>query len=880
MDAPAIRYPSGQHQAIYIDQPSKQKSVWLAFSAHRWSEDTFTEMAADNAWRARRMQRLEPQQWLAEKDSRHAVPLSAESLKHVIEFNDDFTDFTTLHNDAAAPITEPAKEDLAHLGDYDAATLRQRQTAHHLQMHSEEADTLIKTLGHSSASSKAVPLLFAFWDAVGIAEELNSFTLDPLSQVSVYQKQLERHIQANAAIQALEEAIIKKGQEEADEAYQNKIIRAVEYKQLKEYGVNPYGWPPETEAVEAKPFIHRNGRTTHMVRLIFPEYYLEQQRQQAVEKALADWRQEYNVAQQQQFANHYETLLEQAQQLTEQRGQDLVNWLRGKPLIDSLTEYHPKNIDDGAAFEQLIADILIATPHTPAGDKLLTDWASEARANDKNLYWRAIASNQTVAINSLNLILKQAEKDKDVLLTESSLLDIKALSNEMNYFHAVSKKIYEKMEERQHAKEEKDGKVTQKTDKLSRRRGAQHHRPPAQAVKDGALNLPKLSASSHPIAQITVIMSQRVLFIFSRVAADTRAAFIIEGILHIRCNIPFETYRKVILQHLKDYDFDRKAKPSQLLEALEQKPVLQRKPSLLELRNERAAARHQPGSFSRQLKNHIAHYQQLKHSYALLANTALSESGRLLAASGQMLKTNVGVGGAIDVVFILLQGMALKKLIAAEEQYKSRDIEYRLLLTTTSANLAAVSASLAEGVIEKVSQNSRWLTPLKTAGGVLGVVTSAISTYNSGISAGKNWQREKYGLALVYVFKAGFDLGATASFGLAALAALNPDMGDKLKKELKEKLLKKLKREAEEEAVDAAVRYGAVRFFMLGGLWFGLAAMAIDIGIFLLSDSDMQNWLQASPFGRRDDDGELKEKPFASIEAQQEAFEQALLTLR
>jgi hypothetical protein len=60
---------------IAIEQPHKCTEVYIAFSEHKWLDDTFKRYAADAALRKQRMQRIEPAKWIgsAKCTSGHAV---------------------------------------------------------------------------------------------------------------------------------------------------------------------------------------------------------------------------------------------------------------------------------------------------------------------------------------------------------------------------------------------------------------------------------------------------------------------------------------------------------------------------------------------------------------------------------------------------------------------------------------------------------------------------------------------------------------------------------------------------------------------------------------------------------------------------------------
>lgn len=75
---------------ITIEKPEKCGKVWIAFSEHAWSEDTFKSFASDVKLRNERMQTFAPSMWIKDKGYRHGLEGTEANVEKVIEYQTGF----------------------------------------------------------------------------------------------------------------------------------------------------------------------------------------------------------------------------------------------------------------------------------------------------------------------------------------------------------------------------------------------------------------------------------------------------------------------------------------------------------------------------------------------------------------------------------------------------------------------------------------------------------------------------------------------------------------------------------------------------------------------------------------------------------------------
>jgi hypothetical protein len=195
---------------IHIEKPEKQGKVWLAFSEHAWSAETFKDFEADATKRDQRMQALEPAQWIAAQSHEHGLLASQANIEHIIEYQDSFVP-TKLTGGA---LLEASDED----GSHKAARLNKQVSRYGLHMRkaqSEKLAKLMKEIGDGGVGKPHPPMVLAVWDAVGITHELNGFRNDAAGAIEQYGQEREMQLAAMNAIDGVKKALADKADKDA-----------------------------------------------------------------------------------------------------------------------------------------------------------------------------------------------------------------------------------------------------------------------------------------------------------------------------------------------------------------------------------------------------------------------------------------------------------------------------------------------------------------------------------------------------------------------------------------------------------------------------------------------------------------------------------------
>lgn len=90
---------------IAIESPEKCGKIWMAFSEHAWSSETFKTFERDSQLRERRMQSFVPTVWIKSLTDSHGIEATQESLNHIIEYKANFP-VSTLNRNNNAELSE------------------------------------------------------------------------------------------------------------------------------------------------------------------------------------------------------------------------------------------------------------------------------------------------------------------------------------------------------------------------------------------------------------------------------------------------------------------------------------------------------------------------------------------------------------------------------------------------------------------------------------------------------------------------------------------------------------------------------------------------------------------------------------------------------
>lgn len=424
---------------ITIERPEKCGRVWMAFSEHQWSFETFEAFEADMALRDRRMQTFAPAIWIAKRGYRHGMEATEDNLNEVIEYKSGFS-LATLAGGGGGIVPAISKPD----GMFDAAVMQKQTTIHTLHVRRDDKKKtvdLMKQIGETAQGPDHAPIMLALWDNVGITHELNGFRNDAAGWIAKYGHEREVEIGAAAALfgvkKALEDRAGQAASNRASEAafvfkwtaqetqnrllayqkaYPNNLAGYARQEELCRYwekdaaqGVPNFIAKGRESKAYASDQAWRNGNadvdrqiaelkapdakngTSHLQRR---DEFIRTRKDAAVAKAWPKYQEHIDQEALNKFNKNYAAFNKAADSVVDGRTEDLVSWLKSKWLINALTEFNNNNVHDGVIFEDQIGTALNGIGSTYSGQGLIDEWVKEMKATETNLLWRAIALNQ------------------------------------------------------------------------------------------------------------------------------------------------------------------------------------------------------------------------------------------------------------------------------------------------------------------------------------------------------------------------------------------------------------------------------------------------------------------------------------------------------
>jgi hypothetical protein len=424
---------------ITIERPEKCGRVWMAFSEHLWSDETFEAFEKDVGLRDRRMQTFAPAIWIAKRGYRHGIEATEDNLNEVIEYKTGFS-LATLAGGGGGVLPGISKPD----GTYDPSVMQKQTTIHTLHVRRDDKKKtvdLMKQIGETANGPDHAPILLALWDNLGITHELNGFRNDAAGWIAKYGHEREVEIGGAAAIFGVRKALEDRAGQVAETRAaaaafvfiwtpQETQKRLLAYK--KAYPNNAAGYARQTELCaywekdaahgvpsfvaqkrEAKAYasdpewkkgnadVDREiaelsartgtGGASHLQRR---DEFIRTRKNAAVANAWPKYQKHVDEPALTNFNKNYAAFNKEADSIVDGRTQDLVSWLKSKWLINSLTEFNKNNVRDGLIFEDQIGTALNGIGSTYSGQGMIDEWVKEMKATETNLLWRAIALNQ------------------------------------------------------------------------------------------------------------------------------------------------------------------------------------------------------------------------------------------------------------------------------------------------------------------------------------------------------------------------------------------------------------------------------------------------------------------------------------------------------
>ncbi|MFL6673817.1 MAG: T6SS effector BTH_I2691 family protein [Massilia sp.] len=425
---------------IAIEKPEKCGRVWMAFSEHAWSVDTFTLFEKDVQARDRRMQTFHPAKWISKGNYRHGLEANEANLGQVLEYKNK-TDYNSILATAQVPtLSQP---------DGSFVTTRLEKQTTRYPFYNRKAQTkdlvaLMKKIGDNPGARDHAPAIVALWDAVGITHELAGFCHDVLGWVDKYSQERGLELGAMNAIEGLKKALPEK-------AVASELLRhqGHESERKRRYDLNAerraeaerFPEPHRSRRLEVWNIVDywtsRNlfndefeKRLMHADKLNEParsseirkihaqaEKYMaasDKGNQERIDGARAHGWDKYEKKLEKKafedFQRYHQQLLSAAETILENRTRDLIEWLESTSLISALTEFHADNLGDGTVFNEQVGDAIFGMNASRTGGAKLDEWVRQMKTDEPNLLWRAIAVNHKQSMDELDAALAEANK--------------------------------------------------------------------------------------------------------------------------------------------------------------------------------------------------------------------------------------------------------------------------------------------------------------------------------------------------------------------------------------------------------------------------------------------------------------------------------------
>lgn len=422
---------------IAIENPEKCGKVWIAFSEHAWSKQTFQSFASDVKLRDERMQSLSPAIWIKDKAYKHGLEGTQANVERVIEYQNEFP-VTALTGGALTNISSAD-------GKHDPHVLKKQTTRYPLHMRKGQSKQVVEAmnkLGKRGEGNGYPPIVLALWDSVGITHELNGFRNDAAGWIKKYGVERELEITALNAIEGVKKILEDRAVDQENQFQKNVINNAPKISPTLDRRTAAATLPAQERAREIEvcnildDWARRQLPSTlgHSMRLNAASAMAEPRRSIEIAKIRTDadahlaaraanspkqiakakemaWPKYESMLEKdayQKFKEKYEAFLSAADTLIDNRTDDLIAWLESEMLLNAFYEFHPKSVDDGVIFDDQIGTAIHGMNSSAKGLAKIDAWVKEMKASKSNLIWRAIALNQEEGIEQVNGALAQA----------------------------------------------------------------------------------------------------------------------------------------------------------------------------------------------------------------------------------------------------------------------------------------------------------------------------------------------------------------------------------------------------------------------------------------------------------------------------------------
>ena len=468
---------------IAIEQPEKcTGKVYIAFSEIAWHDKTRDRYQKDEALRRTRMQAIEPSKWVGSgsDSSGHAVVAAAHAIDQVLEYMPGF-------DPKQLSLLDDKQRFSQDDGSYSEELLHREVSRYPLGIRqasplsaSEALTTMMARVGHieteegdARPASHYPPMLFALWDAIGNAHELNGFRNDPVSWLDRYGSQAELGMKV-MALHDIDQAqqIVYSREKQAEENQEAMANQAHAMTALGQPGaqsalaaqrakalagadptraaqVNAYYDDMNWMAANNIPGSYQNrivqmGQATSAGSATSSASYTGAYRDQIMNEARSyakakpgfhdrdvremqtyGWHwyeQRLNRPQIEQFRKPYTKLKDAVYDLQETRSDDVGKWLRAPLLHDTFEDYYCDDLSNSTDFEVAVAMAIDGLASTPKGKAIVDDLVTRWDPGQKDsLVWRAVAMNHPAGRAELAKLLASAQEHKATPLEEKGV---------------------------------------------------------------------------------------------------------------------------------------------------------------------------------------------------------------------------------------------------------------------------------------------------------------------------------------------------------------------------------------------------------------------------------------------------------------------------
>ncbi|MFC7421596.1 T6SS effector BTH_I2691 family protein [Iodobacter arcticus] len=405
---------------LIINRPDECGPTWIAFSEHKWSDETLAQYSSDAKLRSARMQEIDPKAMAAGTKNPHSSPASQTALESIMEYSLGFSN-AQLPYDQKMPIF--SKRD----GSYEKGQVTKVST--HYRVTSRKgvvAETLqfMQSRAKKSAGGSNTPHVMALWDAIGVAHELNGYRNNPAAYLALFTQEREFQLDAILSIETLKQSLALQRGEAIDREEDRQVVAHTTYP------------------------ISNRGATQSVAKqaTLYPITNSDYAREEAKKKSMArTWdKYENNIDQDayNNFKKYQKELIESVESLADKRTQVLVRWLDAPLFIDTLEDFHGENPADGLAFESVFGGAIQGINSSESGKRKLKIWMDQIKIDKNSLFYRALAQNQKEIATELEHFLKFAKENKDKPYTEADFKEgMKSLTSWQKLFDVYKKAL-------------------------------------------------------------------------------------------------------------------------------------------------------------------------------------------------------------------------------------------------------------------------------------------------------------------------------------------------------------------------------------------------------------------------------------------------------